>query len=42
MPRLPQRSKQVLVAKVPLSHPANEAAIALATDASTVHIGDAF
>jgi hypothetical protein len=36
-----QRSKQVLAAAVPLAHPAPDAAIALATDASDTHIGGA-
>jgi hypothetical protein len=36
-----QRSKQVLAAAVPLAHPAPNAAIALATDASDTHIGGA-
>jgi hypothetical protein len=34
-----QHSKQVLTAAVPLAHPAPNAAIALATDASDTHIG---
>ncbi len=36
-----QRSKQVLTAAVPLAHPAPNAAITLATDASDTHIGGA-
>jgi hypothetical protein len=34
-----QRSKQVLTTAVPLSHPAPNAAIALAMDATDTHIG---